>query len=260
MSRALIITAIVLIVAGVVLFTVVMSLNGWDLRKLATVNLITNEHVVSESFTNISIDTSTSDIVFALSDNGKCMVICHEDEKEKHSVTVSEGTLTVTVESTKKWYEHIGITAETPKITIYLPDREYTSLRIDSTTTDVIIQKDFSFTSAEISVTTGDIRISETSAESLTVSVTTGDIELENVIVRNKLSVKGTTGDVTFNGCDAGEIFVKLTTGDVKGTLLSEKTFTADTTTGNIDVPKSASGGKCEIHTTTGDIKIEYAK
>ena len=45
-------------------------------------------------------------------------------------------------------------------------------------------------------------------------------------------------------------------TGDVSGNLLSDKVFITETDTGRIDVPKTTTGGKCEIKTDTGDIRI----
>ena len=51
-------------------------------------------------------------------------------------------------------------------------------------------------------------------------------------------------------------IDVYVSTGDVTGTLLSDKIFFAETTTGDVSVPKLTSGGKCEISTTAGDIEI----
>ena len=61
---------------------------------------------------------------------------------------------------------------------------------------------------------------------------------------------------VVLDGCDAAEIFVKTDTGDVTGTLLSEKVFVTTTDTGKVEVPRSVSGGRCEITTDTGDIRI----
>lgn len=43
----------------------------------------------------ISMNTDTADIIFALSDDGKCKVECREEENAKHSVTVKDGTLVV---------------------------------------------------------------------------------------------------------------------------------------------------------------------
>ena len=77
------------------------------------------------------------------------------------------------------------------------------------------------------------------------------------VIALESFSVKRSTGDVKFNSCDAAEIYVKTDTGDVNGTLLSDKVFITETGTGSINVPNSIVGGRCEITTDTGDIKID---
>ena len=69
-------------------------------------------------------------------------------------------------------------------------------------------------------------------------------------------SIERSTGDVRFTDCDAAEICVKTDTGDVTGSLLSDKVFITNTDTGSVNVPETISGGKCEIITDTGDIKI----
>ena len=44
---------------------------------------------------------------------------------------------------------------------------------------------------------------------------------------------------------------------DFFGSLLTDKVFITDTDTGSVDVPKTPAGGRCEIKTGTGDIKME---
>ena len=70
------------------------------------------------------------------------------------------------------------------------------------------------------------------------------------------MHLERSTGDVKFTLCDAGELFVKTTTGNVIGSLCSEKIFMAKASTGKVEVPKSVTGGICEIETSTGDIRI----
>ncbi len=59
-----------------------------------------------------------------------------------------------------------------------------------------------------------------------------------------------------FNHCDAETIYVNTDTGSVTGTLLTDKVFIIETDTGSVDVPKSITGGRCEITTDTGNIRI----
>ena len=93
-------------------------------------------------------------------------------------------------------------------------------------------------------------------AKHLTSSGSTGEVNFNNVKIDEKLSVNRSTGDILFTDSDAGEIFIKTDTGDVRGSLISNKIFITSTDTGSVSVPKTTSGGKCEIITDTGDIKL----
>ena len=134
------------------------------------------------------------------------------------------------------------------------------SLRLSLSTGKVSVTSSTVAGNVGIEVTTGKARLSALSCGSLTTDGNTGDVTLSNVIATGTLSVKRTTGDVTLEACDAAEISVRTDTGDVKGTLRTEKIFIIDTSTGKRDVPKTASGGRCEITTTTGDIIISIAE
>lgn len=288
------IIASALIALGVVLFIVVMALNGWDFRKLGTVKYETNTHEITEDFSDISVKTDTADILFLPADDGKCKVICHEAEHEKHAVEVKDGALLISVADERKWYEYVGFSFDSPKITVYLPKNEYAALSVEESTGDIEIPNDFAFSDVNIALstgnvtflasaasnvtikaTTGNVRVENTAAESIFLTVTTGKthllnvrcqnltsngstgkLDMKNVVVSGKLSAERSTGDINFEGCDAAELFFKTSTGDVQGTLLSPKTFYTKTNTGEIDVPSPSTGGNCEISTSTGDIFV----
>lgn len=108
----------------------------------------------------------------------------------------------------------------------------------------------------KIDVSTGKANLIDATCKSVISNGNTGDISLKNVIATEKFSIERSTGDVRFDGSDAAEIFVETDTGDIIGTLLSKKVFITQTDTGRIEVPKTTNGGRCEINTDTGDIKI----
>ncbi|MBQ7935867.1 MAG: DUF4097 family beta strand repeat protein, partial [Clostridia bacterium] len=107
-----------------------------------------------------------------------------------------------------------------------------------------------------IKVSTGKTRLSNMKCKNLISSGSTGTISLNNVIAAETFSIKRSTGDVKFDGSDAAEIFVETNTGKVVGNLLTDKVFITHTDTGRVDVPKTVTGGRCEISTDTGDIKV----
>lgn len=108
-----------------------------------------------------------------------------------------------------------------------------------------------------ISVSTGRANLTDISCRSIISTGTTGSIALDRVIAESAISIERSTGNVRFSGCDAAELHIKTSTGDVTGSLLTDKVFAIDAGTGRVDVPNSTAGGKCEIATRTGDVKME---
>lgn len=107
-----------------------------------------------------------------------------------------------------------------------------------------------------ITVSTGTAKLSNVTCQSLVSGGDTGDLFLQNVVAAKLFSITRSTGDVRFDGSDAAEILVSTDTGDVEGRLLTDKVFITETDTGDVRVPHSVTGGRCEITTDTGDIHI----
>lgn len=311
------ILAACLIVIGIALFAIVMSVYHWDFSKLNTDVYVTNTIEINDDFRNILIDEDTADITFAVSEDGKCRIVCYSQEYVKYEAFVRDDILTVKASDTRKWYEYTGFSIGSPEITVYLPQVEYASLLIEEDTGDITIPQDFSFESVKLSLDTGDVHyyaatsgnlciktdtgdicvkgitagsfdltsstgditvsdctcmgdiqirentgdthVTSFTCENLTSEGNTGDITLKDVIAAGKISIKRDTGDVKLQASDAQEICIKTDTGNVSGSLLTEKVFITKSDTGDINVPGSVSGGRCEISTDTGDIKIEIS-
>ncbi len=168
------------------------------------------------------------------------------------SIDISESTGNVTSRASSK--EDIKITTTTGNICVESISAKSLALSVSTgelKVSDVMLSGDI-----ELGVSTGKTSLVNVACKSVISSGSTGEISLSNVIAKEKLSIKRSTGSVRFDHSDAAEIFVETSTGDVTGTLLSGKAFITDTSTGRIDVPKTANGGRCKITTSTGDIII----
>lgn len=303
-----------LVLLGCLLFTGVMAAQDWDFTRLSTVQYETNTYEIREDFRDIAVTTNTANITFALSDDGLCRVECYEAESEKHSVAVEHDTLVIQTVDPGGWYAQVGICFETPRITVYLPGSQYRALTVSGSTGAIELSEIFTFDSAEIASSTGnvvfcasvsgsasiktaigDIRAEHVSAGALdlavatgqvtvsgvtcqgdlTVDVTTGEASLRDVSCRNLISngnvgsitlehvtaseqflLERSTGHVNFTACDAAELHVKTDTGNVTGSLRSDKIFFAESDVGTVNMPKTMTGGICEIQTDTGNITI----
>lgn len=264
-----------LIIFGGIIFSIAGFLVGWDFSKLSTAKKEANSYEITQEFSDIKIETNSANIEFLPSTDGKTKLVCYENVKQKHVASVVDGVLTVCVINEYKWYDYVGLDFSSPKITFYLVQTEYDKLLIKTDTGDINIPKEFSFNSIEVSVDTGEVNSSALVSEDIKISISTGstiltdvncknlyitgstgDVFIKGVIVSEKTFIKLSTGDVEIQDCDGKEIYIETSTGDVTGNLLSEKVFTAKTSTGKIEVPNTTTGGICEITTSTGDVKI----
>ena len=289
-----IIIALCCVIIGTIIFVSGMSKIDWDFKKLGSYNFETNAYEIVDEFNKIEINAKTANINFQLAEDGECKVVCYENKKEKHLTSVDNGVLKINYTNEKQWYDYLHILSDSPKITVYLPDLDNITLTIKVSTGDVKLPSDFTFESISISgstchvkcyassiyqtkihVSTGDIiienataknydlhvstgyaKITNVNCENIVSTGSTGDIKLNNVIASEKISIERSTGKVKFYRCDANELKIITSTGDVEGTLLSDKVFIVKSSTGDIDVPSSITGGRCEITTSTGDIEV----
>ncbi len=226
--------------------------------------------------------------------NGTLVIDTVDTRKWYDHISFSFSQPKMTVYLPRNEYDSLLIETDTGDITIP-KDFSFDTLKIDGDTCDVDCSASASH-SVEIELSTGDIRLEEIATEQLKLTTDTGRIQiytadvganiaietdtgrveltdsscidlyaesdtgsitLKRVIGAGSFTIKSDTGDITFDHSDAAGIFVNTDTGDVTGTLLSDKVFLTETSTGKISVPKTVSGGKCELETSTGDIKIE---
>ena len=186
------------------------------------------------------------------------------------SINISTGDVEIIEDFT---FESIFISGSTSDVKCFASSKKQTKIHVS--TGDISIENanadsyDLSSSTGKIKLNnvnaTGEIKLKVSTGKNHLINVnckniistgSTGDIKLTNVIASNSISIKRDTGDVEFEMSDAVELVITTSTGDVEGTLLSDKIFIVRTNTGDIDVPKSVTGGKCEITTDTGDIDI----
>lgn len=204
---------------------------------------IVTVYLPSDAYSALNINGATSDVNIP---NGFTF--------ESIDVSVSTGD----VECYANAKGNIKLKASTGNITV--KDSSALSLDLTVSTGEIEVANTSVTGAITVNVSTGDTELENVDCASLTSTGDTGELELKNVIAKEFFSLERSTGDITFEGCDAKEITVKTSTGDVRGSLLSEKIFFTSTSAGDVDVPKSLVGGKCEITTSTGDITITFAK
>ena len=149
-----------------------------------------------------------------------------------------------------------SITVKTSTGDILMDGVSANDMELTVSTGEIIVKNVDLSGSFEIKVSTGKTKLDTVKCNTLNSAGNTGNMVLCGVEVCEKMTIERSTGDINFDGSDAGEIYIKTDTGDVKGSLLTEKVFFTKTSTGRVKIPKTTTGGVCEIETSTGNIEL----
>lgn len=242
---------------GALLFVTVFAISGWDITKLSDKKHETNSYTFTDSVSSIAINSDTADITIVPSFESYVKVVCEESEDEKHTVSVKNGTLSISlVES--EWYEYISVFSfgET-KITVYLPIQEYGKLSITEHTGDVEISKDFKFESIDITASTGSVKCYASASKQINITTSTGDMLLSDLSA-GSLDLKTSTGHVSVSSllCSEG-LSLKVNTGDATLQNISCKSFTSSGSTGDLSMKNLIAKDKMSIERDTGDVTLD---
>lgn len=268
-----VIIALGVFIVGMI-FCIVMSIYNWDFTKLQTTKYETNDYKINKKFDNISILTDTADIIFVPSENEKTTITCYEQQNVLHTVSAKEDTLSIEINDTRKWYEYIGISFSTPKITVNIPVDKYNSLTICSDTGIIEIPDEYIFENIDIKATTGsvainasakgsfkvktstgNISVANANAGTIDLSVSTGKISVSNLNCVGKASFTATTGETELHNLKCGNLNSEGSTGSiVLENVIAKTKFSILRDTGDIIFNKS-DAAEIIAETDTGDIK-----
>lgn len=150
-----------------------------------------------------------------------------------------------------------GLSAETVSGDVYVVNTAPKDLSVKSTSGDVKLSSVKTGGELKIKTVSGDIELGGAECQNITAESTSGDTEFSMAYASEKISIQSVSGEVELHGCDGDSVWIKTVSGDVSGSFLTEKVFITDTQSGDVEVPVSSTGGKCEIKTTSGDIEFD---
>ncbi|MEG1548730.1 MAG: DUF4097 family beta strand repeat-containing protein [Clostridia bacterium] len=175
--------------------------------------------------TGIDVSTCDTSVMIKSGSGEDINITCFENSIETYDIGMDEdGTLRVEYVQKQDWRNNIGINfgQMDKKLIITLP--------------------------AEL-------------AGMIDVNTTSGDIELNGVSAQKDIRLQASSGDITFGGLSAAGFLFKTSSGCVRGDItgdVNEFCIDADTSSGEIDVPRASNGTKrIAVSTSSGDIDID---
>lgn len=277
-----IIAACAAVAVGLTIVIILSALGSKALFSSEQVKKELKTYTVDQDFSNISIKNTQYDIILLPSDDDKCRVESMEEEKLYHTVEVTGDTLTIEEVNNKKWFEcfYFGLNPSNwteTTLTVYLPKEEYKNLYLETTSGDIYAESKLTFADAELHNTSGNVIMSEITAESISAKSTSGNVHISNSDIKTELFLKSTSGNTKISETNAGKITSESTSGSVSlKKTKTENDINAHTTSGSIrfsdveandisvkstsgdaELTNSVSAGRFYVKTVSGDIELE---
>lgn len=252
MKKGAIITAIVLLTAGLLIFVGGLFAGG----SLPPMIYEAMRYSVNEPFADIHIDTHEMNIEFILSEDGTCSVDSAVTEKFYPNVTVRDGVLTVTTVDERTWVDRLMMSADQP-MQIRLPGTAYRTLSVESHTGDVTVDSRFSFDNVQITASTGDVTCGASAENAIEITASTGDITLDGVRAKT-VSLAVSTGRIAVNGAEIQKgVLLTVSTGKLEIDGLSCESLTSTGSTGRVTLRNLDVEHALWIKRSTGDVRFE---
>ena len=252
-----IIAAVILLGAGVLICGITFAAAGFDFKKLGSADYETNTYEIREEFKNISVKAGTDDIIFKPSEDGRCTVVCHEKETEKHEVKVEDGTLKITGKDILNWFNFNLFDFDGPSVTVYLPEKEYGSLAVNAGTGGLQVPEGLTFDDIHAEISTGSVQCGASAKNAVEIKASTGDIRAENMSAGD-IILSVSTGSIKAASLNSsGKVDVHVTTGEAKLEAVTCKDLYSDGSTGDLIMKDVTASGQFHLERTTGDILFE---
>ena len=210
---------------------------------------------IGATFDQIDVKTDIANVVLATAD--ECRVVCDSSEKLTDSAEVKNGALVIRSEKNTKWYDNLfSFSFNSPKIKVYLPEKMYNTLKIESETGDAVIAEGLTFGNLLIAGDTSDIACAADIKDSAGFAVSTGDITLGGSV--GTANIATTTGDVVMLSVKGtGDISVATDTGDINIEKSTCDGCSIKSNTGDITLTNTVAGGTLDIRSNTGDVTFD---
>jgi lia operon protein LiaG len=246
---------LVLFITGVVGTLVTVSASGGF--SLDTYNVHDKTVVNNVDITKIEIDLSSSDVTFNSTDSDDITVEMNgkisKNLKKKLKLDVKEKgeTLKIGLTGEDQIKFNIGVLIVDTNVEVFLPQKVYESIQIDTSSGDILIQ-DLKAKETLFETSSGDIIARNLYTEVNRFHSSSGDMELSNVT--GDIRAESSSGDMIIDFVHAnGNIDAKTSSGDVSVTYQNEPNSIA------IDFQGSSGEGDVSLDGVSFEEKSEHA-
>ena len=277
-------------------FSIAMSVAGWDFSVMNTVEYKRETYKEIQEITNLEATFGSADIKVYFDESATQVRVEFAEKYTKHgkqlteiAITEEDNTLKITQKRLTTVFTETSF-KESDDLLVYLPLTRAYTMDIKASTGDIILYGNGNLTNLNLTTSTGEIFINGTitATEKADIQTSTGEIFIRKSLTAPNVEMKAGTGDIWLNQLSGETLYVTTSTGDVRnyndGVLdfinLQFKVGTGDvdlrlaglytdycvdikTSTGKVFIsgyPDTSKERTLFIRTSTGDIRGVYVE
>lgn len=264
-----------LVLLGAALCVASAARAGFDWEKLSTMPLAARTYGIDQQVTAIVVESGEESVRLLPAGDGECRAVCTENENGSltYDVSVSDGVLSVRARDQRRWYERIGIFVVSGGVELYLPQGDYESLTIRTSSGSVHVPEDFSFDQVQlesssgsvnfsagvegalaVKTSSGGISVADTAPRELTLRTHSGGIYLERVEAEASLNAASSSGRVSLTNVTCGSLNAQTSSGGIRLTdVIALEMLRAQSSSGSVRLTR-CDGAALNIRTSSGSV------
>ncbi len=244
-KAALIVCAALLIIAGISLIVGSLSL-----RKESRMHEYT---FANAGIRALELECGAAEVKLLPAGDGICRVRCVESATQKYKVWKNEETLHV--ERTGRW-SFFSVTRKENYVHVYLPEREYESLWVKSSSGGVSVPEDFCFRTAIISASSGGVGFAAEVTDELNIRSSSGGVAVSGASP-DDLFISVSSGGVALSGVTSGKVDLRSSSGGMRLDDIRCAELNATCSSGAIRLSDVIADGAMTLECTSGAIRLE---
>lgn len=250
------IVAVALILVGGIILVLGLSFAKNPASDPVTA-LVERKHSIPETFENIVIDTEDCNVDIVVFDGAADpYVVVKEREATSHSVEVKDGTLKIKMNDDRRWMDFVGINWESMEMTVYLPQKEFASVRVATATGHIQVPEVFAAKELALRSDTGRVTCSAQVTTDFSCFTATGSITVKGTSP-GKMHLDSNTGKITLSDITGKEIATDNDTGKTEAENVTCEVLACESDTGDVTLRNVLADRLLQIRMDTGDVRIE---
>lgn len=212
---------------------------------------------IQEPFSHLHIHAGPCDVSLLPAENGQFRLVHKRDLPDARChVSVEKDALHIERQSPSR---SLMLSGKSPAIEVYLPQNRYASVRIVTSSGDIKLPADFTFSTASLRSSSGDIELLCAIEGDAELSASSGDIKGQNLRIMGSLHLTSSSGDVRLKGVDVGNgISGRSSSGDVRLEEVQTTSLSLASSSGRIELTNVSVKDEMEVESSSGSVEMEH--